>query len=218
MLEKYIQDEYLGADDFDKIAVKIKSSFVDYITQTKTGLNDRINELLINPETSVASELAKARKAHPEMDILNNLVAVSSDRIGGATSIKLKANLKDAFDENLYTGMMRELRDNPATNGLYNRIVDVAILQGTYQSAISIKNIIPIEDYANKVKPAIDSVSSDLNADNFSKGAFERNNWNDENVFTKITNIVPSLYNEGFNDSGELITDIQFEQFPTIFK
>ena len=216
VLDKYIQDEYLGADDFDKIAVKIKSSFVDYITQTKTGLNDRINELLINPETSVASELAKARKAHPEMDILNNLVAVSSDRIGGATSIKLKANLKDAFDENLYTGMMRELRDNPATNGLYNRIVDVAILQGTYQSAISIKNIIPIEDYANKVKPAIDSVSSDLNADNFSKGAFERNNWNDENVFTKITNIVPSLYNEGFNDSGELITDIQFEQFPTI--
>lgn len=216
VLDKYIQDEYLGADDFDKIAVKIKSSFVDYITQTKTGLNDRINKLLINPETSVASELAKARKAHPEMDILNNLVAVSSDRIGGATSIKLKANLKDAFDENLYTGMMRELRDNPATNGLYNRIVDVAILQGTYQSAISIKNIIPIEDYANKVKPAIDSVSSDLNADNFSKGAFERNNWNDENVFTKITNLVPEFYNEGFNQQGDYVYDIQFDQLPVL--
>jgi len=151
------------------------------------------------------------------MQILQQLTQAASTRVGGAKSVKLKANLKDAYDENLYTEMMRELRDNPATTVLYNNLVDLAILQGTYQSAISIKNIIPIEDYSKKVQDAINSTASDLNLDNFSKfGAFERNNWKDENVFKKITTIVPSLYNEGFNSNDEFIVDVQFEQFPTI--
>jgi hypothetical protein len=216
VLDKYAANEYLGAENFDTIAAKIKASFIDYIFQTKTDLTDRTKDLLIDPYTAVAGEITKARKANPDIEILQQLTQASSDRVGGAKSIKLKANLKDAFDENLYTDMMRELRDNPATNALYNKIVDLGILQGTYQSAISIKNIIPIEDYTKRVENAISSASSDLNLDNFSKfGAFERNNWKDENVFKKVT-VVPSLYNEGFNDNGEFITDIQFEQFPTL--
>jgi hypothetical protein len=217
VLEPYKANEYLSADNFDIIAAKVKASFIDYVFQTKTDLSGRLKELLVDPYTAVVGELAKARKAYPDMQILQQLTQAASTRVGGAKSVKLKANLKDAYDENLYTEMMRELRDNPATAALYNNLVDLAILQGTYQSAISIKNIIPIEDYAKKVEDAINSAASDLNLANFSKsGAFQRNNWNDENVFKKITNIVPSLYNEGFNDNGELITDIQFEQFPTI--
>jgi hypothetical protein len=217
VLEPYTANEYLGAENFDTIAAKIKSSFIDYIFQTKTDLVERLNELLVNPDTAVVGELAKARKAYPDMQILQQLTQAASTRVGGAKSVKLKANLKDAFDENLYTDMMRELRDNPATAALYNNLVDLAILQGTYQSAISIKNIIPIEDYAKKVKDAINSAASDLNLANFSKsGAFQRNNWKDENVFKKITNLVPSLYNEGFNSNDEFIVDVQFEQFPTI--
>ena len=217
VLEPYKANEYLSADNFDTIAAKVKSSFIDYIFQTKTDLPIRLKELLVNPDTAVVGELAKARKAYPDMQILQQLTQAASTRVGGAKSVKLKANLKDAYDENLYTEMMRELRDNPATSALYNNLVDLAILQGTYQSAISIKNIIPIEDYAKKVKDAISSAASDLNLDNFSKfGAFERNNWKDENVFKKITTIVPSLYNEGFNSNDEFIVDVQFEQFPTI--
>ena len=217
VLEPYMENEYLGAENFDTIAAKVKASFIDYIFQTKTDLSDRTRELLIDPYTAVVTELAKARKAYPDMQILQQLTQAASNRVGGAKSVKLKANLKDAFDENLYTDMMRELRDNPATTALYNNLVDLAILQGTYQSAISIKNIIPIEDYAKKVKDAINSAASDLNLANFSKsGAFQRNNWKDENVFKKITNIVPSLYNEGFNTNGEFFVDVQFEQFPTI--
>jgi hypothetical protein len=217
VLEPYTANEYLSADNFDTIASKLKSLFIDYIFQTKTDLTERLNELLVNPDTAVVGELAKARKAYPDMQILQQLTQAASTRVGGAKSVKLKANLKDAYDENLYTEMMRELRDNPATAVLYNNLVDLAILQGTYQSAISIKNIIPIEDYARKVKDAISSAASDLNLDNFSKfGAFERNNWKDENIFKKITTIVPSLYNEGFNSNDEFIVDVQFEQFPTI--
>ena len=217
VLEPYKANEYLSADNFDTIAAKIKASFIDYIFQTKTDLPIRLKELLVNPDTAVVGELAKARKTYPDMQILQQLTQAASIRVGGAKSVKLKANLKDAFDENLYTDMMRELRDNPATAALYNNLVDLAILQGTYQSAISIKNIIPIEDYAKKVEDAINSAASDLNLANFSKsGAFQRNNWKDENVFKKITNLVPSLYNEGFNSNDEFIIDVQFEQFPTI--
>ena len=217
VLAPYMANEYLAADKFDTIATKVKASFIDYIFQTKTDLNSRMKEMLIDPYTAVVTELAKARKENPDMGILQQLTQAASTRVGGAKSIKLKANIKDAYDENLYTDMMRELRDNPATNALYNRIVDLAILQGTYQSAISIKNIIPIEDYSSRVVNAVNSAASDLNLDNFSKfGAFERNNWKDENIFKKLTNVVPSLYNEGFNDKGELIVDVQFEQFPTL--
>jgi hypothetical protein len=217
VLEPYMENEYLGAENFDTIAAKIKASFIDYVFQTKTDLTSRLKELLVDPYTAVVTELAKARKAYPDMQILQQLTQAASNRVGGAKSVKLKANLKDAFDENLYTDMMRELRDNPATTALYNNLVDLAILQGTYQSAISIKNIIPIEDYAKKVQDAINSAASDLNLANFSKsGAFQRNNWKDENVFKKVTNLVPSLYNEGFNSNDEFIVDVQFEQFPTI--
>jgi hypothetical protein len=217
VLEPYMENEYLAADKFDTIAAKVKASFIDYIFQTKTDLPIRLKELLVDPYTAVVTELGKARKAYPDMQILQQLTQAASTRVGGAKSVKLKANLKDAYDENLYTDMMRELRDNPATTALYNNLVDLAILQGTYQSAISIKNIIPIEDYAKKVQDAINSAASDLNLANFSKsGAFQRNNWKDENVFKKITNLVPSLYNEGFNTNGEFFVDVQFEQFPTI--
>jgi hypothetical protein len=217
VLEPYKANEYLSADNFDTIAAKVKASFIDYIFQTKTDLTERLKELLVNPDTAVVGELAKARKTYPDMQILQQLTQAASTRVGGAKSVKLKANLKDAYDENLYTEMMRELRDNPATTALYNNLVDLAILQGTYQSAISIKNIIPIEDYAKKVQDAINSAASDLNLANFStSGAFERNNWKDENVFKKVTNLVPSLYNEGFNSNDEFIVDVQFEQFPTI--
>ena len=205
VLEPYKANEYLSADNFDTIAAKIKASFIDYVFQTKTDLSIRLKELLVNPDTAVVGELAKARKAYPDMQILQQLTQAASTRVGGAKSVKLKANLKDAYDENLYTDMMRGLRDNPATTALYNNLVDLAILQGTYQSAISIKNIIPIEDYARKVEDAISSAASDLNLDNFSKfGAFERNNWKDENVFKKVTTIVPILYPtiEGLSQEG----------------
>jgi hypothetical protein len=113
--------------------------------------------------------------------------------------------------------MMRELRDNPATNALYNRIVDLAILQGTYQSAISIKNIVPIEDYSERVKNTINSLASDLNLENFVKvGAFARNNWNDDAVFKKITDIAPSFQGEGINDLGEYISEVEFNEFPSL--
>jgi hypothetical protein len=183
VLNPYAENQFLGADNYEKIATKLKASFLDFIIQTNSSLADRLDELLKDDRTSVANQLAIAKKNHPEVKILNDLEIVSSDRIGGAKSVKLMVNTKAAYDENLYTGMMREMRDNPATNELYKSLVNLSILQGTYQSAISIRNIIPIEDYSAIISPIVSSLVADDTLAAFADAnLFQKNNWNDSNV------------------------------------
>jgi hypothetical protein len=183
ILKPYGENPYMSADNFDKLSNKVKADFLDYIIQTKTGINDRIKELLVDPNTSVAVRLEQAKKDYPNVQILRDLQVVSGDRPDGAKSVKLAANLKDAYDENLYTGMMRELRDyNTELNQLYKDLITVSILQGTYQSAISIKNIIPIEDYAEVVTPVLEAIVADENLDAFSDGMFHANNFSDDTI------------------------------------
>ena len=186
ILKSFAKDQYLSADDYDRIANKLKASFLDYIIQTKSGLNSEIKALLVDAGTSVASQLAEAKRKNPGLTILNDLQVVSSDRVDGAKSIKLLANNKDAYDENLYTGYMRELRDNPSTTELYNNIVKLSILQGTYQTGISIKNIIPLEDYSKIIAPIIAPLVSNDSLLSFAQGAFQRNNWKDDKIFGKV--------------------------------
>jgi len=189
LLRDYAENYYVSADDYEKIANKIKSSFLDYIIQTKSDINDQIKRLLVDGSDLIVERLAKAKKDHPEIDILKELIPASSPRIDGAKSIELKANIKDSFDEDRYTGMMREMRDSgiPGMRELYNDIVTLSILQGSYQSAISIKNIIPLEDYSSTIKDIIDPLTADVDVQNFRKGAFQRNNWKDDLIFAEYT-------------------------------
>jgi hypothetical protein len=142
---------------------------------------------VVDKGTSVADKLALAKKNHPEVTILKDLQIESSDRVDGAKSIKLAANIKEAYDENYYTGLMREMRDNPATRDLYYDIVVLAMLQGTYQSAISIKNIIPIEDFSENIAPIISTLIADTDVQAFSEGWFQRNNWKDNDVWKTVS-------------------------------
>jgi len=217
VLNPYAENQFLGVDNYEKIATKLKASFLDFIIQTNSSLADRLDELLKDDRTSVANQLAIAKKNHPEVKILNDLEIVSSDRIGGAKSVKLMVNTKSAYDENLYTGMMREMRDNPATNELYKSIVNLAILQGTYQSAISIKNIIPIEDYSAIISPIVSSLVADDTLAAFSDAnLFQKNNWNDSDVVPvfepkfKPTQDFPVGEDANGNDVYQYFNNLQF--------
>jgi hypothetical protein len=183
ILQPFGENPFMSADDFEKLSNKVKADFLDYIIQTKIGVNSRIKELLIDPNTSVAVRLEKAKKAYPDIQILRELQVVSGDRPDGAKSVKLIANTKDAYDNNMYVGMMRELRDyNDELNQLYKDLIYVSILQGTYQSAISIKNVIPIEDYSDIVRPVIISLANDENLDAFAEGMFHANNFKNDDI------------------------------------
>jgi len=187
-LKKYASRKYMSADDYMKIANLINNSFIDYIIQNDRTYYNLIKPELVDSETAVVTKLEQAKQKYPSMQILQDLVPVPGNREESAKSIQLKANVKDAYNENLYVGMMRELRDsNPELNSLYNDIVNVAILQGVSQSAISIKNIVPVEDYAAKVAPIINNLQPNVNLESFSNGMFERNNFNNKDVFMEYT-------------------------------
>jgi hypothetical protein len=201
ILQPFGENPFMTADDFEKLSNKVKADFLDYIIQTKTGVNSRIKELLVNPDTSVAVRLEKAKKKYPDVQILRELQVVSGERPDGAKSVKLVANIKDAYDNNMYVGMMRELRDyNDELNQLYKDLIYVSILQGTYQSAISIKNVIPIEDYSEIVQPIIVSLTDDGSLDAFAEGMFHANNFKDDDIMPL------------FNPKFFLTSDVPIEQ------
>lgn len=187
-LKKYATRKYMSADDYEKISILIKNSFLDYIIQNNTSIRNMIEPLLINPETSVVNQLEKAKQKYPSIQLLQDLIPVLGNRPGSAQSIQLKSNPKDAYSENMYVGMMRELRDtNKELNALYNDIVNTAILQGTTQSSISLRNIIPLEDYSERITPIIQQLNANSSLEEFSNGMFERNNFANKDLFLEHT-------------------------------
>ena len=207
ILKPYGQNTFMSNDDFDKLSNKVKADFLDYIIQTKTGLNSRIKELVVDPKTSVATRLEQAKKDYSDdVQILKSLQVVSGDRADGAKSVKFIGDSKTAYDNNLYVGMMREMRDyNDELNQLYKDLIIVSILQGTYQSSISIKNIIPIEDYSDIVNPVVQSIVSNENLDAFANGMFHLNNF-------KNADIMP-VVNPKFFETSEEPTAEQLDSF-----
>ena len=198
-IKEYATRKYMTADDYLKMATLINNSFIDYIIQNDRKYYNLIKPSLVDSETAVVGKLEEAKQKYPSIQILQELVPALGTREGSAQSIELKANVKDAYSENLYVGMMRELRDIPELNSLYNDIVNVAILQGVGQTAISIRNIIPVEDYAAKIKPIIDNLQPNIALESYSNGMFQRNNFNNEDVFAK--------FNPYFMESYETITN-----------
>jgi hypothetical protein len=216
-IQQYAEKFYMAKDTFNRVAEKATASLLDYIIQTgrKNALN--ISELSFGPE-SVAVKLEEAKQKYPNVQILQDLVVVSAERPNSPKTIKLKANVKEAYDENMYIGMMRELRDNPDTNQLYKDLIKVAIIQGTYQSAVSIKNIIPIEDYSAEVKNIVNTAVVDTNIQEFANNNwFQRNNWKNPDVTPAIA---PYIDEESVTEIGEfknqIVSQYKFSGFVEI--
>jgi predicted NAD-dependent protein-ADP-ribosyltransferase YbiA (DUF1768 family) len=124
--------------------------------------------------------------------LIQDLSPVQGNRELSAKTITLKANVKDSYSENLYTGMMRELRDskNPDLRELYDDLINVSILQGTGQSAVSIRNIIPIEDYAAKIAPIFQQLQASNMLESFENAMFERNNFTNPELFEEFRPVI----------------------------
>ncbi len=181
----YAKNQYLSKDKFQRVVEKLSASFLDYIIQTKLPNLD-VQSLVVDKD-NVAVQIAEMKKSHPEIKILKDLV-IESDRQDGAKTIKLRVNTKDSYEENLYIGYMREMRDNPISAQLYKDLIKVAIIQGTYQSSVSIKNIVPIEDYSKLVTPLMSNLNIDESISIFAENnMFQKNNWKDDAIVPQIT-------------------------------
>jgi hypothetical protein len=216
-IQQYAEKFYMAKDTFNRVAEKATASLLDYIIQTgrKNALN--ISELSFGPG-SVAVKLEEDKQKYPNVQLLQDLVVVSAERPNSPKTIKLKANTKEAYDENMYIGMMRELRDNPNTNQLFKDLIKVAIIQGTYQSAVSIKNIVPIEDYSTEVKDIVNTAVVDTNVQEFAKNNwFQRNNWKNSDITPAIA---PYIDEESITELGEfknqMISQYKFTGFVEI--
>jgi len=183
VMRPYAEDEYLSNDDFETIANKIKASFLDYIILTKTTLGGEMKKLMVDPDTNVAARVVEAAKKYPNLEILQKLEPTTSERADGAKSLKLIVNDRTAEGENYNQGLMRELRDyNSETNALYYDIVKLSLLQGTYTSPLSIRNIIPIEDFQTLITPVINTLADTEGLKAFEEGSFQRTNFRDDKI------------------------------------
>jgi len=218
ILDQYKKRDFISEDDYARIANKIRASFLDYVIQTRTGLNASIKPLLIDANTAVVTRLAEAKTLYAnELPILRQL-EVRFNRDNGIHTVMLMANVKDAASENMYIGMMRELRNNPKTNQLYKDLVTLSILQGTYQTGVSIKNIIPIEDYSATVAPVIAGLRVTEDMEAFAQGMFQRNNWDDKMVFYPLNKVffITTSQQPLFSDiAGEAVYEYYSPVFPS---
>ena len=220
VIRPFGENKYVGNDEFEKIAVKAKSALLDYIVETKTDVGSRLKELLVDANTSVAERLMALKAKYPNLQILKELAIDASDRPDGAKTVKLNANTKEAYDENLRIGYMRELRDfNDETNQFYKDLVILSLSQGTYQSPVTFRNIVPIEDFSEIITPVLSAVVSDESMEAF-KNSFYKNNF-------KNDDIMPSVHPKFFMASeapvgvqltayGDVYADI-FQYFSSMF-
>ena len=200
VLAPFVENDYLSQDDFIKIENTVIGGFIDYLQQTRTSLNEEIERLFNINSDSAANLLKKAKEQYPGNELLQALNPRQSVENGPITITLTANNKSSAIDENFYIGMMRELRDNEDTNELYNALVKVAVLQGTQQSSVSIKNIVPIEDYSAALKDKMRNIEySSTEMDGF-KDAFYRNQWKNEKIFKRV---YPRFFEDLYNPDPE---------------
>jgi len=184
LLETYTKNKYISKKNRDMISEKLSASLLDYIIQSK---QDMLVSELTSGSKSAASLLEAAKGKHPELQILKDLQIVPGARKGAPETIRLSGKLDGAAEENMYTDMMRGLRDDPSTSELYDALIRLAIVQGTYRTSASIKNIIPIEDYAGIVTDLVKGVKLDDTFRPFKDNVlFQRNNFKDSTIVPQV--------------------------------
>lgn len=182
----------LKSDDKTAILDRADISLMDYAVQNyirKEGksLNKFISELLVDTNTSVATILDQNRK-DLKGDIRTLLVDTLADlqtslKSGNLRNIKLFKKSTTAFESDNFTESLRELRDNPQTSDLYNKILTLGFLQsGIRDSMNAFNKYIPHEDYVKYMKPAIDKLMSNYTGGFEDTMGFYRNNWYDKNT------------------------------------
>ena len=197
VMRPFVNDEYMSMDDFDRVARKIKTSFIDYLTQNKsTRFSKQIIDDLVIGKNNIAVQLAKLQDKYVSSELLSNLEPRFSNHEGGAVTVSLKVKPKDAASVNRYIGLMRELKAYEPE--FYNNLLLVNLLQGTYETKININKIVPLEDRAEIIAPVINSNYSFENIKDFARnGVFFRTNFSDDKT-------VP-VFNPRYNVSDGVI-------------
>lgn len=180
------------AEDFEKIDGQITNSFIDYLIQTNTKLNAAIPKLMIDESSSVAAKVDAVKKneglfnALNKNPIFNSLHVQTSDFDNGGDNVVLRPLPKSAFDSDMVTGALRELKE--LSPDLYGSIVRLALLQGVGKFN-NLLRYVPSEDFAKALEPIIEK-NMEKDAENYKiNHNFERNNWKDNTIVPEASKI-----------------------------
>jgi hypothetical protein len=184
VIDAYAVNNFISPTKFSKIANKLSASLLDYIIQTNGNFDA---EKLVYGENSVINKFQKAVEDYPDIKILQDLEVIPGKTIVAPSTIAFKVSPETSADIDRYTEGFRELRDNPATNNLYNDLLKLSILQGTYRTAVSFKEAMPQEDVSAEITKAVNTPGVENALEDFYKNArFQRTNFNDPNIAPRI--------------------------------
>lgn len=187
----------MSDQDFVRLAQKAVNDLFDYAVQTDQNLNSYISDILLN-QGGVAKELLTfmndiaTQPTHPLYDnyivghegILKSIASKTSGN-RNPNNIKVKGIGNKAYDQNNIIYAFRELKNHLGkTNSLYNRIVQLAVLQsGLSTSGISFTSVLPHEDFEKIYNKTLSKLETIPNLENFKTlNVFQRNNWNNDDV------------------------------------
>jgi hypothetical protein len=184
VIDAYANNDFISPTKFSKIANKLSASLLDYIIQTNKAYN--VGKL-VDGENSVINKFQDAVIAHPEIQILQDLEIIPGKTKVSPATIALKVPAETAADKNRYTEGFRELRDIAETNDLYKDLVKLAIVQGTYKTKVSFKELIPEEDLSVELVQSINAPGvEDRLKDFYENARFQRTNFNDPDIAPRI--------------------------------
>jgi hypothetical protein len=188
VIDAYAKNDFINKDKFSRIANKLSASLLDYIIQTNKNFD--VAELVYGKDSVIAA-FTSALTSYPNMKILQDLEVIPGRTNVAPATIAFKVAAETAADINRYTEGFRELRDNPKTNELYKKLVRLAIIQGTYKTVVSYREVIPHEDISKEIEQAINAPGVTEKLSDFVNNArFQRTNFNDPIITPRVN---PSL-------------------------
>ena len=209
VIRPFALNEYMSMDDFDRIVKKIKTSFIDYLVQTKSNLlqENKVKSLLTG-KNNIAERLLAMRKKHPSLEILQVFEPRFSKQEDGPATISLKVKPSDAPTTNRYIEMMRELK--ALESEFYNDLILVNLLQGSYDTRVSITKIVPLEDRASIITPVINNNYAIADIENFAKDAmFARTNFNDDQIVPMFDPKIEAVEGRGDYSKSGFVTMLE---------
>ena len=178
----------LSDKDFIKVSKQVVQSFLDYVIQTDSKLNNRISDLMVD-DRNIPSQVRQIIDSLPKDDemrsnpVIQSLLTLESQKEGKTNNLKLKTKNAEIYQQNTLIKAFQELKENPDFKAIYPNILRVSLLQGLANSPISFTQFIPVEDLVNAMQPIISKLDSIPNIEAFANlHMFERNNWNNTDV------------------------------------
>ncbi len=205
ILQRFALNRSLSLDRKNKVARQLEQSLFDYLIQTRTGLNNSLDLMLVNTETALVNRLREFKKNKPDDKdtiwgnvILQNLIPYIKGRSKDATkNITLAVKPKDVYSRNVYNAAFQELYDNTKTHDLARSLIKLSFLQsGVGASILSYKDYLPPSIYASTVNSIMEDIVDPAVLQGFvDTGAFYKNNWSNEDI-------VPIINSDRFPLSG----------------